>query len=84
MHVDDSIWYFVTGRKKDIYDLAENSYKAVAVEGDKPSTFIHSEKLVLVDKEKHIRGIYDSHDYESIKELQDAITILIKEYSDKK
>lgn len=84
MHVDNTKWYFVTGRKLDIYNLAENAYKAVAVSGDKPSTFIHSDKLVLVDKEKHIRGIYDSQDFEDVKRLQDGIVILIKEYNDKK
>jgi protein SCO1/2 len=84
LKVDNNIWYFVTGRKKDIYDIAEEGYKAISVQGDKPATFIHSEKLVLVDKEKHIRGIYDSHDYKEIMRLQDDIVIVLKEYDDKK
>lgn len=83
MHVDHNKWYFVTGRKSDLYNMAENAYKAVAVKGDKPAEFIHSEKLVLVDKEKQIRGIYDSHDFEEIKRLQDGIVILLKEYEDR-
>ena len=84
MQADAHKWHFVTGRKKDIYELAENSYKAVAVQGDKPATFIHSEKLVLIDKEKHIRGIFDSQDFNEVKNLEDAIVILLKEYRDKK
>lgn len=84
LKVDASIWHFVTGRKSDIYELATESYKAVAVTGDKPSNFIHSDKLILVDKEKHIRGIYDSQDFKDVLRLEDDIIIVLKEYSDKK
>lgn len=84
LQVDAKKWHFVTGRKKDIYTIAEESYKAVTVEGDKPANFIHSDKLILVDKEKHIRGIYDSQDYKEILRLQDDIIIVLKEYGDKK
>jgi len=84
LSIDNKKWLFVTGRKKDIYDLAAESYKAVTVEGPKPATFIHSDKLILVDKEKHIRGIYDSQDYNDVKRLQDGIEILLREYHDKK
>ena len=84
LKADSRIWHFVTGRKKDIYSIAEEGYKAVSVEGDKPATFIHSEKLVLVDREKHIRGIYDSQDFKDVLRLEDDIIIVLKEYSDKK
>jgi len=83
LHIDNNKWYFVTGKKSKIYSLAEENYKAVAVKGNKPATFIHSDKLILVDKEKHIRGIYDSNDYNEIQRLQDGIIILLKEYRDK-
>ena len=84
LKVNNTKWYFVTGRKKDIYDIAQENYKAVTVEGDKPANFIHSDKLILVDKEKHIRGIYDSQDYKDVLRLQDDIIIVLKEYDDKK
>ncbi len=84
LQVDPNIWHFVTGKKNEIYEMAEQSYKAVTVEGDKPSNFIHSDKLILVDKEKHIRGIYDSQDYKDVMRLQDDIIIVLKQYHDKK
>ncbi|MFM9944573.1 MAG: SCO family protein, partial [Bacteroidia bacterium] len=83
LKVDNTKWYFVTGRKKEIYEIAAEGYKAITVEGDKPAKFIHSEKLILVDKEKHIRGIYDSQDYKDVLRLQDDIIIVLKEYDDK-
>jgi protein SCO1/2 len=53
-------WDLLTGDKKDIYKLARNSFMIVATDGDGgPDDFIHSEKLVLVDKERRIRGYYN-------------------------
>jgi len=53
-------WQLLTGDKKDIYKLARNSFMIVATDGDGgPDDFIHSEKLVLIDRQKRIRGYYD-------------------------
>lgn len=53
-------WQLLTGNKKDIYRLARNSFLATATDGDGgPGDFIHSETLVLVDKQKRIRGFYN-------------------------
>jgi protein SCO1/2 len=53
-------WQLLTGDKKDIYRLARNSFMIVATDGDGgPDDFIHSEKLVLVDKQRRVRGYYD-------------------------
>ncbi len=58
--ISNDNWSFLTGDKKDIYKLARNSFKIVATDGDGgPGDFIHSEKLVLLDKQKRIRGYYD-------------------------
>jgi protein SCO1 len=70
-------WYFLTGDKKQLYDLARNSYFLAALPGDGgPDDFIHSEKLVLVDKNKRIRGYYDGTDYEDVNLLIDEIKVL--------
>jgi protein SCO1 len=53
-------WKFLTGDKKEIYKLARNGFMIVATDGDGgPSDFIHSEKLVLLDRKGRIRGYYD-------------------------
>lgn len=53
-------WTMITGSKKEIYLLARNSFKIVATDGDGgPDDFIHSELLVLIDKNKQIRGYYN-------------------------
>src|SRR5687768_17033043 len=53
-------WQLLTGEKKALYRMARNSFRIVATDGDGgPDDFIHSEKLVLIDNQKRIRGYYD-------------------------
>jgi protein SCO1/2 len=82
---DASQWNFVTGDKQALYDMAINSYLVSAVEDTTQKNilpdFIHSEKFVLIDKEKHIRGIYDGTNAGDVKKLIDDIIELRKEYN---
>jgi protein SCO1 len=53
-------WQFVTGQKEKIYELAAKSYITSALEDAKAEGgFMHSGAFVLVDKNLHIRAIYD-------------------------
>src|SRR5689334_14332549 len=54
-------WQLVTGDKAAIYQLARQSYFAEQEPGfQKDSTeFLHTEHLLLIDKNKHIRGLYN-------------------------
>jgi protein SCO1/2 len=74
-------WFFVTGDKVQLYDVARNSYFITAMEGNGgPDDFIHSEKVVLIDKAGHIRGFYDGTDYYEITRLIEEIKLLKSEY----
>src|SRR5690606_4277861 len=56
-HAVSGKWFFVTGDKKQIYDLARTSYLSIASKGDGgPDDFIHTQNFALVDKDKRIRG----------------------------
>jgi protein SCO1/2 len=73
-------WHFLTGDKKTIYSLAKKDYLVNAVEDDgSEEGFIHSEFLLLIDKQKRIRGIYDGTDKVQVKKLIDDIKLLKKE-----
>jgi len=52
-------WQFLTGNKNKIYDLALNSFKIPGAE-DVHQGLFHSNKMVLVDKELHVRGVFDT------------------------
>ena len=75
--VVDSKWNVTTGNKRHIYDLARKSYFAVVEQGDGGlQDFIHTPNFVLVDKKKHIRGIYDGTNDVEIDQLINDLTIL--------
>lgn len=68
--VSDDRWHLLTGDKKEIYRLARNGFKIVATDGDGgPGDFIHSEKLVLLDRTQRIRGYYDGTSEKEVNKL---------------
>ena len=69
-NIDNTNWQLLTGDKKEIYKLARNDFMVVATDGDGGETdFIHSDKLVLIDKQKRIRGYYDGTDEKEVTQL---------------
>jgi len=73
-------WNFLTGDKIEIYRLARKSFLVVATDGDGgENDFIHSEKLILIDTKKRIRGFYDGTDPGDVKLLINDIRKLKQE-----
>lgn len=77
-HFTGENWYFLTGDQEDTKALAINGFQILAQE-DKtaPGGFLHSPNFVLVDKNKHIRGIYNSLEKEDCKRLIKDVKLLI-------
>jgi len=86
VHADNDVWHFVTGPKEDIYDIAFKGYFANASEDSiAPGGFLHSQMLFLIDKNRHIRGLFDGTSTSEMKKLIDAIDALsMEEYVPKK
>ncbi len=75
-------WHFLTGNKKQIYELAKSSYLVNALEDDgTPEGFLHSELLLLIDTKGRIRGMYDGTDKAQVNKLIEDIRILKRESS---
>ncbi len=72
-------WHFLTGSKKDINQLAEKSYLVSAQDDGTPEGFVHSEKFLLIDKQRRIRGVYDGTDSLQVDLLIKDIVTLKKE-----
>lgn len=73
-------WHFVTGNQDSITDLAQHSYFSTAYpDSTAPEGFTHSGGLLLVDKNRHIRGVYNGTRPEETQRLIDDIQILLKE-----
>ena len=72
-------WFFVTGDKKALYDLARKGYYLNTEVGDGgPNDFIHTQNFALVDGDGQIRGYYDGTDSAEVKRLILDAGILIK------
>ena len=77
-------WKFVTGDKKQIYNLARKTYFAAITEGDGGvDDFVHTENFVLVDKDKRLRGFYDGTSKDDVDRLIIDIYTLLEEYKEK-
>jgi len=73
-------WWFLTGDKKLIYNFARNELKLTVGEGDGgPDDFIHTEKLTLIDRDRHIRGYYNGLDTAEVRRCADDIVLLTLE-----
>jgi len=73
-------WYFLTGDRDSIYHLAWKSYFAAVDTGD-GKNFVHTENMVLVDINHHIRGIYHGTDSSDVARMVGDIKVLLKEES---
>ena len=73
-------WNLVTGKKSDIYRLGEKSYMVTAQEdANEEGGFVHSGAFILVDQNRHVRGIYDGTKEEDVNHLIEDMTLLLKE-----
>jgi protein SCO1/2 len=78
--VDPDFWWLLTGPKKDIYDFALNELKLGLVDGEGvDSSFIHTEKMALLDKEHVVRGYYDGLDSADLARLANDIVFIMLE-----
>ena len=71
-------WHLLTGSKSSIYQLARQSYFAEEEIGfSKDSTeFLHTEHILLIDRTKRIRGIYNGTLQLDIQQLVKDIELL--------
>lgn len=89
---DSTRWTFLTGEKKTIYPLILKGFHVPLADASEydaaiknpDETFIHSERLVLVDKEGVIRGFYDGTNKKEVDRLIVEIKVLKSIYSTEK
>ena len=79
--VIENKWHLVTGDKREIYNLGRNHYFVENDLGEEKSIedFLHTENFLLIDKNKHIRGIYNGLNRASIMQLITDVKALKQE-----
>lgn len=80
LQVKSPRWNMLTGDKAAIYKLGEKSYMVTTQEDkNEAGGFVHSGAFILVDKNRHVRGIYDGTQENEVNHLIEDIEILLQE-----
>lgn len=73
-------WLFLNGPKDNTYEIADSYFIAAFEDPDAPGGFDHSGKIVLVDKEGHVRAFAEGTDPAEVDRLMIDIKRLMSEY----
>jgi protein SCO1/2 len=80
LEADTSRWKFLTGNAPDIYRQGNLGYLLSAgADSSAAEQFVHSPQFVLVDKRRHIRGMYDGTSTEAMRNLMADLQLLLHE-----
>jgi len=72
-------WYFLTGAKDSIYTLGQREFFLTAKQNEDDLTdFLHSERIVLVDKNGWVRGYYKGTEEKDVDRLITELKVLQK------
>ena len=79
-NVNHDVWWMLTGPKKTIYDFAFEELK-VDKYNDEPvdSSFVHTSRFTLLDKDRVVRGYYNGLNDTSLERLSNDIVLLMLE-----
>ena len=75
---DPDLWRFLTGPKEELYPLLQEGYLLTALESDTAAGgFFHSDQVLIVDQEGHIRGTYDGTKTSEVDQILEDVYRLI-------
>ncbi|MFT3937171.1 MAG: SCO family protein [Chitinophagaceae bacterium] len=78
--VNPDSWWLLTGPKKTIYDFAFEELKVDKYNDDViDSSFVHTSRFTLLDKNRIVRGYYNGLDDSSLAKLSNDIVLLMLE-----
>ncbi len=81
MHIAPIKWHLLTGDEQAINTLGRQSFFAEKKEGlqKDPTEFLHTQVMLLIDKQARIRGVYDATLATDIARAATDIRILLQE-----
>ncbi len=72
-------WHFVTGNKDEIYGIADDYFSIAIEDPNSPGGYDHSGRLILIDKNRHIRSFCDGTDAKDVDRFMKDIQKLLDE-----
>ena len=77
-------WFFLHGRQDSTFSLGRKGFKIPVDVTDSPSDFLHSDRLILIDGQRRIRGYYLGTDTAEVNKLKNDIVLLLTEIDNPK
>lgn len=77
--IDSKKWHLVTGDHDAIYAIADNYFSVATEDPSAPGGFDHSGRLILVDKNRHVRSFCDGTDAADVDRFMKDIELLLRE-----
>ena len=78
--VNSDLWWMLTGPKRTIYDFALKELKLGLQDSvNVDSTFMHTDYIALLDKDRVIRGYYHGTDTNALKRLSNDMVFIMLE-----
>jgi protein SCO1/2 len=77
---DDNQWHFLSGPKDQIYTVIQKGFRLTAQsdpQGTPGFQFIHTTRLLLIDANGMVRGMYDGQEGEEVDKLKKDIRYLM-------
>lgn len=94
MKAEDGLWYFLTGERDELYRTASHYLLSAQEDSTADGGFLHSEQIVIVDWDGHIRsrkddngnvvGSYNALLETEVRDLTDDLKVLIAEFEREK
>ena len=83
--INHDTWWMLTGPKKTIYDFAFEELKVDKYNDDPvDSSFVHTSRFTLLDRDRVVRGYYNGLDDTSLSKLGNDMVLLMLEKDRKK
>jgi len=77
--IDSRKWHLITGDHDAIYAIADDYFSVAKEDPSSPGGFDHSGRIILVDKNRHVRSFCDGTSAESVDKFMKDIEKLLKE-----
>jgi len=79
LDIDAKKWHLVTGDHDAIYGIADDYFSVAVVDKNVPGGFDHSGRIILVDKNRHVRAFCDGTNAEDVDRFMKDVDLLLEE-----
>lgn len=77
--IDTKRWHLVTGDHDAIYGMADDYFSVAIEDSSMPGGFDHSGRLILVDKNRHVRSFCDGTNPKEVDRFMEDVQLLLDE-----